>query len=176
VCWGAAAATLPYLALKLAWLAGSKVGVADPTVLADPAYMVANAITLLLDAFVVLLAFALTYDFGRRLPAWLLVPPLWVATGLLGPIVALLPMTLTLVDGRARGASQDALESWVYAVVYLGFSVQGLLSGWPSRCTRRAAGRRCCGGGSGPGRRARCCRCSGSWPAAWGRWPRWWRR
>ncbi len=129
MCWGAAVATLPYLALKVAWLAGNEVGMADPRVLADPAYMVANAITLLLDAFVVLLAFALTYDFGRRLPAWLLVPPLWVATGLLGPIVALLPMTLTLVDDRARGASQDALESWVYAVVYLGFTVQGLLIG-----------------------------------------------
>lgn len=129
VCWGAVAATLPYLALKVAWLAGSEIGMADPTLLADPAYLVANAITLLLDAFVVLLALALTYDVGRRLPAWLLVPPLWVATGLLGPIVALLPMTLALVDGRARGASQDALESWVYAVVYGGFSVQGLLIG-----------------------------------------------
>jgi hypothetical protein len=129
VCWGAAAATLPYLALKVAWLAGSEIGMADPSALSDPAYMVANAITLLLDAFVVVLASALTCDFGRRLPAWLLLPPLWLATGLLGPIVALLPMTLTLVNGRARGASRDALESWVYAVVYLGFTVQGLLIG-----------------------------------------------
>ena len=128
-CWGAAAATLPYLALKVAWLTGSEIGMADPTVLADPAYLVANAITLLLDACVVLLAFALTDDVARRLPTCLLVPPLWVATGLLGPIVALLPVTLTLIDGRARGASQDALESWVYAVVYLGFTVQGLLIG-----------------------------------------------
>jgi hypothetical protein len=82
-----------------------------------------------LEALVVLLALALTYDFGRRLPAGLLIPPLWVATGLLGPIIALVPMTLTLVNDGARGASQDALESWVYAVVYLGFSVQGLLIG-----------------------------------------------
>ena len=129
VCWGAAAATLPYLALKGLWLAGSDVGIVDAATLDNGTYRAANAVTVVLDAFVVLLALALTYRFGRRLPAWLLVAPMWVATGLLGPIAALLPATVTLASDRARGASQDALADWVYVLVYTGFTVQGLLIG-----------------------------------------------
>lgn len=58
----AVAACLPYLALKAAWLAGSTVGVPDGSVLLEhrTALTVANGVTFLMDACVIVLALAFT--------------------------------------------------------------------------------------------------------------------
>ncbi|MEV8597740.1 hypothetical protein [Streptomyces sp. NPDC052012] len=132
----AVAACLPYLSLKIAWLAGSHVGIPDGSVLLEhrTAVTVANGVTVLMDACVIVLALVLTRPWGLRLPAWLLAVPVWVATGLLTPIMTGFPVQLVV---SAFGGSVDAtddggepfLHSWVFGVVYGGFIVQGLALG-----------------------------------------------
>lgn len=125
---GAAAATVPYLALKGAWVAGSTVGMADPGFFRTSTYFVANLVSFRLDAVAVGVALALTFSWGRRLPGWLVLFPMWVATGLLGTIAVLLPVAAPLATATpAGGAGEDPLESWVYLLVYAGFAAQGLL-------------------------------------------------
>ncbi|WP_251015223.1 hypothetical protein [Streptomyces sp. ISL-99] len=126
---------VPYVALKIAWIAGSRVGIPDGSVLLDhPGVMAAaNSVTVLMDAAVVVLALLLTQDWGRRVPAWLLALPMWVATGLLTPIVTGFPLQLLakVFTGAqsAPAGSERFLAEWVFGVVYTGFIVQGLALG-----------------------------------------------
>ncbi|MET9660233.1 hypothetical protein [Streptomyces sp. NPDC006510] len=128
--------TLPYIALKTAWVAGSRIGIPDGSPLLDhrTTMIVANGITILLDSAVVLLALLLTQSWGRRVPAWLLVLPMWVASGLLLPIMTGYPLQLVagLVrgDGTGTGSGEPPfLHEWVFGVVYGGFILQGLALG-----------------------------------------------
>lgn len=130
----AIAATLPYIALKTAWILGSRVGIPVGSPLLDHRTMmvVANGFTILMDSAVVVLALLLTRAWGRRVPTWLLVLPMWVASGLLLPIMTGYP--LQLVAGLARGDGPGSggpsfLDGWVFGVVYGGFILQGLALG-----------------------------------------------
>jgi len=122
--WAAVLGTLPYLALKAAWLAGSTVGVLDVPAFADPSVTALNAITAAMDLVAIVVALAFTYPWGQRVPALLVLVPIWVGTGFLAPIVFLLPMT-----GLSLGAApaDPVLASWVQPVVYTGFGWQGLM-------------------------------------------------
>ncbi|MEO3846845.1 hypothetical protein ABGB09_04175 [Streptomyces sp. B8F3] len=131
----AAVACLPYLSLKIAWIAGSTVGIpAGSELLEQRGTMAAvNSLTVLMDAAVIVLAFALTRPWGRRIPAWLVALPLWVATGLLAPIVVGFPLqtVVSLFGGgsAAAGGDEPFLHEWVFTVVYVGFGVQALALG-----------------------------------------------
>ncbi|CAL9418901.1 hypothetical protein SUDANB176_01821 [Streptomyces sp. enrichment culture] len=133
----AVVACLPYLALKTAWVTGSHVGVPADSVLLDrpTETAVANVLTILMDGAVIVLALLLTRPWGRRVPAWLLAVPMWVATGLLAPIMAGYPLQLLVralggsSAGTSGGADEPFLREWVFAVVYTGFIVQGLALG-----------------------------------------------
>ncbi|MFE7095385.1 hypothetical protein [Streptomyces erythrochromogenes] len=127
-------ATVPYLVLKAAWLSGSRIGIPDGSVLLDagPFLTVANAVTLAMDACVILLVLVLTRPWGLRTPAWMLTVPVFTATGLLTPILLGFPGQL-LVRALGSGAGPEAeavrepfLDSWVFIVVYTGFTFQGL--------------------------------------------------
>lgn len=126
---------LPYLSLKVAWLAGSQVGIPDGSPLLDDrtTMAVANGGTVLMDGSVVVLALLLTQAWGRRVPAWLLILPLWAASGLLLPIMTGFPLQLLVgaLTGQAPGAadSRSFLDDWVFTLVYPGFIVQGLALG-----------------------------------------------
>ncbi|MFD0413521.1 hypothetical protein [Streptomyces sp. NPDC127108] len=133
----AVAACLPYLSLKVAWIAGSHIGIPDGSSLLDHRGLmaVANSVTVLMDGAVIVLALLLTRPWGRRVPAWLLGLPMWAATGLLLPIMAGFPTQLAV---RAFGGSVDTpeetgraafLDDWVFGVVYGGFILQGLSLG-----------------------------------------------
>ena len=62
-----------------------------------------------------------------RLPAWPLVFPMWVGTGLLEPVVAMVPIGYGVELLRPGTlASSSALDAWVPVVVYGGFTVQAL--------------------------------------------------
>ncbi|WP_228983203.1 hypothetical protein [Streptomyces sp. DH12] len=128
-------ACLPYLALKAAWLSGSRVGIPDGSLLLERPGLAAaaNTATLLMDTAVIVLALLLTQRWGARVPAWLLVPPLWAATGLLLPIVVGYPVqSLAAAAGGpalGEGASGEFLDGWVFTVVYGGFIVQALALG-----------------------------------------------
>ncbi|MFW6689676.1 hypothetical protein [Streptomyces sp. MAR4 CNX-425] len=131
----ATVACLPYLTLKTAWIAGSTVGIPDGSELLEHRGTMAavNSLTVLMDAAVVVLAFALTRPWGRRAPAWLVALPLWAATGLLTPIVVGFPLQAVVRlfggGGAATDDSASFLHEWVFTVVYTGFGVQALALG-----------------------------------------------
>ncbi|MGW6709361.1 hypothetical protein ACWGDE_31365 [Streptomyces sp. NPDC054956] len=147
----ALAATVPYLALKAAWLGGSHIGIPDGSVLLKPGlfFTVANSVTLVMDATVILIVLALTRPWGMRVPSWLLAVPVFVATGLLTPILTGFPGQL-LVKALGMGADEPAgaareafLDPWVFNVVYGGFTLQGLaLAGLFVPYARKRWGRR----------------------------------
>ncbi|WP_031109052.1 hypothetical protein [Streptomyces sp. NRRL S-146] len=126
---------VPYLALKAAWVAGSHVGIPQGSSLLDDrlAMAVINGLSILLDSAVIVLALVLTRPWGPRVPAWLLAFPVWVATGLLAPVMAGFPAQLVVRafgGGGASAAGREAfLDEWVFAVVYTGFIAQGLALG-----------------------------------------------
>ncbi|MBO8188342.1 hypothetical protein [Streptomyces spirodelae] len=131
----AVAACLPYLALKLIWVAGGNLGIPPGSPLREEgtALWLVNILTIAMDGTVVLLVLALTRPWGRRLPAALLALPLWIACGLLGPIVAAFPAQV-LYGVLSGGAGQDSgadelLDGWVWTLVYSGFTVQALALG-----------------------------------------------
>jgi hypothetical protein len=125
---------MPYIALKIAWMSGSRIGVPDgSTLLADRTTMiVGSAESALLDAVVIVLVLLLTQQWGRRAPVWLLIPPVWAATGLLSPIMVGYPLQLgaRLLGGATAPsggpATRPFLHEWVFTVVYTGFIVQAL--------------------------------------------------
>ncbi|MCX5139445.1 MULTISPECIES: hypothetical protein [unclassified Streptomyces] len=129
-------ACLPYIVLKAAWICGSHVGIPSGSTLLDhrTTMAVANGASVLMDSAVVVIALLLTRPWGRRVPAWLLVLPMWVATGLLLPIMTGYPLQLLVqaLGGTAANkgeASRPFLDEWVFGVVYTGFIIQGLALG-----------------------------------------------
>jgi hypothetical protein len=118
--WAAVVGTLPYLALKAAWLSGSTVGVADPSVFHDGSAFVLNAVTAGMDAVAIVVALVFTYSWGYRVPGFFILVPVWVGTGFLLPIAVLLP-------GMDFSSSRAFLEPWVQPVVYGGFAWQGVM-------------------------------------------------
>ncbi|OXY99560.1 hypothetical protein [Streptomyces diastatochromogenes] len=124
-------ACLPYLSLKLAWIFGSHLGIPDGSPLLEHrvAMVLANGLTVLMDAAVVVLVLLLTQAWGRRVPAWVLAVPMWVATGLLAPIMVGFPLQLVVHGGTDSGDDRPFLDGWVFGVVYGGFILQGLALG-----------------------------------------------
>ena len=129
-------ACLPYLSLKTAWVLGSTAGIPAGSSLLDggATLRIANAVGVVMDAAVIVLALLLTRPWGLRVPAWLLVGPVWLATGLRTPIMLAYPAQVVarLFGDRppANAASGDPfLAEWVFGVVYTGFIVQGLALG-----------------------------------------------
>jgi hypothetical protein len=129
---------VPYLALKAAWIAGSHLGIPEGSSLLEhrTTMAVVNGLSVLLDSGVIVLALVLTRPWGLRVPAWLLAFPVWVATGLLAPIMTGFPLQLLAgllggdgSEGSSRTAGEPFLHEWVFAVVYTGFIVQGLALG-----------------------------------------------
>jgi hypothetical protein len=122
--YGAIACALPYLALKLVWLSGGTLGVADLAMMRDASMFVLNAVTAGMDLVAIVIALAFTHPWGLRVPAWLVLPPIWVATGLLSKFVLAVPVTLiarALRPAAAPRAAQGPVQPWVYDVVYAGF-------------------------------------------------------
>lgn len=121
LCVATIAACTPYLVLKTLWVAGVAVGVYEADFLDRAAGT--TFLTSLLDLCVVGLAILFVHPAGRRLPAWLLAGPTWVATGLLAPLIGgvLIGTSTQLLLGGANLLGDSAgLERWVFAVVYGG--------------------------------------------------------
>lgn len=117
-------ATVPYLTLKAAWLTGSNVGITDIDFVRDPAVHALNLVTAGMDVLAVVIAIAFVAPFGRTIPAWLLLLPAWVASGLLAPIMVASPLTALVATGDVK--SSLPLATWVTPIVYGGFTVQGI--------------------------------------------------
>ncbi|MEU8108939.1 hypothetical protein AB0C18_35055 [Nonomuraea muscovyensis] len=120
----AIAAMLPYLTLKILWMAGNPLGL-DQAFVADPTVVALNAMTFGMDAVGLVMALGFIMRWGMRLPAWLVLLPLWVGTGLLSVVVATTPLSV-LVEGADVLPSAGPIQPWVFAVVYSGFVAQGV--------------------------------------------------
>lgn len=116
----AVAAASVYLTLKVLWVFGSSLGLADIRLAETDEWVAVNAATAVLGLAGVLVALALTQRWGLRVPAWLIAPPMWVATGLLTPIALTFPFT-----GLGADEPSGGLQPWVFTVVYSSFSVLG---------------------------------------------------
>lgn len=127
--YGAIACALPYLVLKIVWLGGGTLGVADREMMRDAGMMALNAVTAGMDLVGIGIALAFTHRWGLRIPAWLLLPPMWVASGLLARFVVWVPIT-----GAVKALAADPLPRvtrgpvlpWVYVLVYIGFVGLGI--------------------------------------------------
>ncbi|MFI1399707.1 hypothetical protein [Streptomyces sp. NPDC020681] len=131
----AIASCVPYLSLKIAWIAGSTIGIPSGSVLLEHRVTIAfaNSVTVLMDGAVIVLALLLTRPWGRRVPSWLLAAPMWIAGGLLLPIMIGFPVQLLVKaftgDEPGGAGGEPFLDEWVFGVVYSGFIVQGLALG-----------------------------------------------
>ncbi len=125
--------TLPYLALKAAWLSGSTIGVLDRSMLDGTSMFVLNAVTAGMDLVAIVVALAFTHSWGLRVPAWLVLVPIWVGTGLLAPIALAMPIAgvgaVVAAGGEDAAATTTTafLEPWVQPMVYSGFAWQGVM-------------------------------------------------
>ncbi|WP_162907001.1 hypothetical protein [Allorhizocola rhizosphaerae] len=118
---------LPYVVLKILWTAGVGIGVNDPDLLHQPGMVTANAFTGLLEVVGIATAVALIRPWGMRIPAWLLLFPMWVGTGLLAPFVVMVPVAFGADVFYADAVQTDgALASWVHPMVYGGFALQAI--------------------------------------------------
>ncbi|MCW7987267.1 hypothetical protein XF35_18835 [Streptomyces platensis subsp. clarensis] len=125
----AVVACVPYLALKLLWVLGFDIGVVDNHRIGRAAWITANVVTFLLDAVAAVVAHTLTRPAGRRTPAWLLAFPLWMASGLLIPLMTGLvggSVTALVTGARNPLSAGDFLAPWVFGVVYGGFAVEAV--------------------------------------------------
>lgn len=131
ICYAAIVSALPYLVLKTLWVAGVPVGITDPELADDPSLLALNTLTLAMDAVAIVLAVVFTYPFGQRLPAWLVLLPIFVGCGLLGPIVVGVPVAVVATVVVRAPSPQDEIAvpvaEWVVPLVYTGFVVLGVL-------------------------------------------------
>ncbi|HEV2372604.1 MAG TPA: hypothetical protein VGS19_10570 [Streptosporangiaceae bacterium] len=120
----AAAATLPYLALKIAWLSGSSVGVANRAVLRSASLAALNALTAGMNIVAIALVLVFTLRWGGRVPGWLVLLPMWVGAGFLAPIGLLGPVDAlySAVSGTGVVPARSLVDPWVYHLVYTGFA------------------------------------------------------
>ncbi|MFB9721396.1 hypothetical protein [Planobispora longispora] len=119
---------LPYLALKLIWLAGGTLGIQDPSVLEDAGFFGLNLLTFGMDAVALVIVLAFVRPWGRRIPAGLVLLPTWVGIGLLATILAQVPLSALagVLSGTPLLSEDSPVAGWVYLVVYAGFCCQGL--------------------------------------------------
>ncbi|MFH8407439.1 hypothetical protein ACH4FX_21995 [Streptomyces sp. NPDC018019] len=125
----AVAACAPYLLLKLLWVLGSDIGVVDLGGIGRGTWIAANVVTFLMDAIAAAVAYTLTRPAGLRAPAWLLALPLWMASGLLAPLMIAVPAgsAVAAVTGAANPMTAgDFLRPWVFVLVYGAFIVEGI--------------------------------------------------
>jgi len=137
--WISAACCLPYLVLKVVWTVGLPVGITDRSVLHGHGWAAANALMAAIELAGLLLVLALTRPWARRWPAWLLLFPVWVGTGLLFRVVAgTALMALFARPSQASGGSLGGFQPWVFVMVYASFAGQGAALAIAFACYVRA--------------------------------------
>ena len=130
LCGVAVAACLPYLVLKIAWVCGSTFGIQDPGSSGGGAITALNTVTVVMETVAVTSALALTRPWGKRLPAWLPVLPMWIASGLIGTVLVAMPISM-LTSGSAVAPDSSHTHAgpatvFVDVAVDGGIAVQGL--------------------------------------------------
>jgi hypothetical protein len=124
--YGAAVAVTPYLVIKVAWTFGLVLPNAE---MGEPTWRAINATTAVLALGGILLGLAFSQPWGERLPAWIVLLPMWVGTGLLVPMVPLAPVLApaAVTTDRATGAS----TTWSIEQIFVVVSLVGVGLGLP---------------------------------------------
>lgn len=135
--YAGAAAAVPYIILKIIWLSGGTVGLIDPQYFDEQGFLIGNAVSLGMDVLAIILFLMLTHHWGEKIPAKLILFPVWTATGLLLPIIFIMIFSPFVASEIAT--SENHLQAWVFTVVYGGFAAQGifLLTGFILYAQRR---------------------------------------
>ena len=136
--WISAVCCLPYLVLKVAWTAGMPVGIADRSVLHGHGWAAANALMAAIELAGLLLVLALTRPWARRVPAWLLLFPVWVGTGLLFRVAAGTALMALFARPSQASGSLGGFQPWVFVMVYASFAGQGAALAIAFACYVRA--------------------------------------
>jgi hypothetical protein len=124
--YGAAISVTPYLLIKIAWTFGMFL---PDEGMGDPEWRAINATTAVLALVGILLGMAFSRPWGERLPAWLVIPPVWVGTGLLVPMVLLAPVLGPAAVARDEAAG--AASAWAYEQIFVIASLVGVGLGLP---------------------------------------------
>jgi hypothetical protein len=124
--YGAAIAVTPYLLIKIAWTFGVLL---PRESMGGISWRAINATTAILALAAILLAMAFSRPWGERLPAWAVIPPVWVGTGLLVPMVLLVPVLGPAAV--ARDAAAGATAAWAYEQIFVIASLVGVGLGLP---------------------------------------------
>lgn len=124
--YGVAVAVTPYLLIKIAWTFGMFL---PRESMGGISWRAINATTAMLALVGTLLAMAFSWPWGERLPAWAVIPPVWVGTGLLVPMVLLAPVLGPAAV--ARDAAAGAASAWAYEQVFVIASLVGVGMGLP---------------------------------------------
>ncbi|HZC52879.1 MAG TPA: hypothetical protein VE441_10320 [Mycobacterium sp.] len=138
--WISAVCCLPYLALKLLWTIDVPVGISDRSVFDESGWAAGNALMAVIQLVGLLLVLALTRPWARRVPAWLLLFPAWVGTGILFQVaVGALLVGLLSPPSQASGSTDfGGIRPWVFVVVYSAFAGQGAALAIAFACHVRA--------------------------------------
>jgi hypothetical protein len=148
--WISAVCCLPYLVLKVVWTAGLPVGITDRSVLDSHGWAAANALMAAVELAGLLLVLALTRPWARRVPAWLLLFPVWVGTGLLFRVAVGAALAgLSSASSHSSGGSLGGIQPWVFVMVYASFAGQGAALAIAFACYVRARWGRLMGGRTG---------------------------
>jgi hypothetical protein len=148
--WTSAIGCLPYLVLKVVWTVGMPVGITDRSVLHSNGWAAGNALMAVIQLAGLLLVLALTQPWARRMPAGLLLLPVWVGTGLLFQVVVgAVLVGLFSHPSQASSASTAGIQPWVFVMVYSAFAVQGAALAIAFACHLRARWGRLLGGRTG---------------------------
>lgn len=124
--YAAAIGVTPYLLIKIAWTFGLFLPTEQ---MGDASWRAINATTVLLAAVGILLAMAFCRPWGERLPAWLVALPVWVGTGLIVPMLLLVPVlgAAAMTQDQEAGAA----EVWVYEQILVMVSLVWVAIGLP---------------------------------------------
>ena len=136
--WISAVCCLPYLVLKVVWTAGVPVGITDRSVLGSRGWVAGNALMAVIELAGLLLVLVLTRPWARRVPAWLLLFPVWVGTGLLFRVVAGAALMGLFSRPSQASGSLGGFQPWVFVMVYAGFAGQGAALAIAFACYVRA--------------------------------------
>jgi hypothetical protein len=137
--WISAICCLPYLFLKLVWTLDIPVGITDRSVLHGGGWVAGNALMAGIELAGLLLVLALTRPWARRVPAWLLLFPAWVGTGLLFQVVLGAALTVLFsASSHTSNVDTGGIAAWVFVVVYATFAGQGVALAIAFGCYVRA--------------------------------------
>jgi hypothetical protein len=124
--WVAAVACLPYLILKLLWTLDIAVGITDRSVLDSSGWMAGNAMMAVVQLAGLVLVLTLIQPWSRRVPAWLVLFPAWLGTGLLFQVVVGVVFLAGSAVSSDANLSTGSFQPWVFLVVYASFAAEGI--------------------------------------------------